>query len=230
MRKKKDERPVEAPDTTPESPYVAARREWNERYGSYIARARNWRFAAIGSIGVSLLAVGGLIAVSLQSKIVPYVVELNGNHEVVRVQRADLMATATTNQIRASLRNWIIGARSVYGDRLALKSLIDQTYALTFPASPAFQQLSTYHRTNNPYTRAPNETVTVDVNAIVPVSDTTWQIEWTETRKQASGKEIGSQRMQGNFTVAVSPPQDDRQILVNPLGVYVQNFAWTNRL
>jgi len=30
-----------------DTPYLAARREWNERYGDYIARARNWRWAGI---------------------------------------------------------------------------------------------------------------------------------------------------------------------------------------
>jgi P-type conjugative transfer protein TrbG len=31
----------------PENPYLAARQEWNERYGSYVSAAASWRFAAI---------------------------------------------------------------------------------------------------------------------------------------------------------------------------------------
>ena len=45
--------------TPPENPYLAARREWNERYGSYIAAARTWQLAAFGALGVALVAVAG---------------------------------------------------------------------------------------------------------------------------------------------------------------------------
>ena len=40
-----------------DSPYLSARREWNERYGDYIAQARNWRRAAFAAIqkGAELL-------------------------------------------------------------------------------------------------------------------------------------------------------------------------------
>lgn len=214
----------------PETPYLAGRREWNERYGSYVKAASNWRLAALGSMGIALCAIGGLIAVSMQTKVVPYAVELNGHQEVVRVQRADLLSAPNANQIRASLRDWIIGARTVYSDRYAMKTLIDRTYAMTMPDGRGFTDLANYHRTNNPYERAANQSVTVDVKVVVPVSDTTWQVEWTETTKEASGKVVGAQDWQGSFTVAVSPPTDAQQIMLNPLGLYVQQFSWTSRL
>ena len=37
------------------NPYLDARREWNERYGSYIAQARNWRFAAVVALLLALV-------------------------------------------------------------------------------------------------------------------------------------------------------------------------------
>ena len=52
-----------APAPDPENPhsavYLAARREWNERYGSYIAQANAWRLTALASLGVAFVAVGG---------------------------------------------------------------------------------------------------------------------------------------------------------------------------
>jgi hypothetical protein len=36
------------------SPYLAARREWDERYGSFITRAKNWRTAAFVNIFVPI--------------------------------------------------------------------------------------------------------------------------------------------------------------------------------
>lgn len=214
----------------PETPYLAGRREWNERYGSYIKRENNWRLVAFGSLAVALMSVSGLVWVSGQAKVVPYAVQLNGNSEVVRVQRADVASRPNANQMRAALRNWVIGARTVYVDLRAEQALVDATYAMTLPDSPAYQNLATYHRESNPYTRATNETVEVEVKAVVPVSDETWQVEWTETTKQRSGKIVDTKQWQGTFTVLISPPTNEAQIMVNPLGIYVRQFAWTTRL
>ena len=62
-----------------ESPYLSARREWNERYGDYIARARNWRWAAFAALGISLVLAIGVVWEAAQSKVVPYVVEVTNS-------------------------------------------------------------------------------------------------------------------------------------------------------
>src|SRR5512140_427082 len=59
------------------SPYLAARREWDERYGSLITRARNWRLAAVLALAVALVATCGLIALSMKAKVIPYVVAID---------------------------------------------------------------------------------------------------------------------------------------------------------
>jgi type IV secretory pathway TrbF-like protein len=58
------------------NPYLAARREWDERYGSLITRERNWRRMAVLSSLIALLAVGGMIRLSTKSHIVPFVVAI----------------------------------------------------------------------------------------------------------------------------------------------------------
>ena len=39
------------------NPYLAARKEWDERYGDLISRARNWRAAFFVAAAIALLAV-----------------------------------------------------------------------------------------------------------------------------------------------------------------------------
>jgi type IV secretion system protein VirB5 len=212
------------------SPYLAAREEWNERFGSYVKAARDWKRLAYLEGGILLVLVGGFVLLSLQSKVAPYVARVNSAGEVVNVQRADVAATPNTNEIRAALRSWVIGARTVYIDPLAMKSAVDQTYAETLPRSPAYSMLAEYHRANNPYDRAHAEAVAVDVAAVLQVSDRTWQIEWTETTRTATGAPTRVEQWQATTTVVLSPPTDAQQIMVNPLGVYVQQFDWRPRL
>jgi type IV secretory pathway TrbF-like protein len=59
------------------SPYLAARREWDERYGNLITRAKNWRTAAFLALLVAIAETGGLIALALKNKTVPYVVAVD---------------------------------------------------------------------------------------------------------------------------------------------------------
>lgn len=64
----------------------------------------------------------------------------------------------------------------------------------------------------------------------MPVSGNDWQIEWNETTYDGSGKMSGTQQWQAMVDIVISPPTNTQQIMVNPLGVYVKDFEWTNRL
>ena len=57
-----------------QNPYLNARREWDERYGGLISRARNWQLIAAGSLAVAVVAVVGIAFIGSQSKIQPFVV------------------------------------------------------------------------------------------------------------------------------------------------------------
>src|SRR5215510_13131607 len=56
------------------NPYLAARKEWDERYGEFITRARNWRTVALISALVALLATAGMVWLTARSHVVPFVV------------------------------------------------------------------------------------------------------------------------------------------------------------
>ncbi|MDE3027620.1 MAG: conjugal transfer protein [Paracoccaceae bacterium] len=215
--------------TAPESPYLAARREWNERYGDHVRAAHHWRLAALASLLVAGGAVAGLVVIAGESRVVPYAVELNGHSEVVQVRRADVLRKPNSNEVRAAIRQWIIGARTVYSDPVALRAVVDQTYALTAANGAAYKALAAYDTANNPFAEAATKTVTVQVNVIVPVSETSWHVEWTETTRLASG-DTTTAEWQGTVTAQITPPTTESALMVNPIGVYVTNYAWTQRI
>ena len=43
-------------------------------------------------------------------------------------------------------------------------------------------------------------------------------------------KETGTRRFRGIATVALTAPQDEAIIRLNPIGLYVQDFDWTAQL
>ncbi len=212
-----------------ENPYLNGSKLFMEQYGSIIVAANQWRLICIVEGIALIILVAGFVFLSLQHKVVPYAVEFNEHAEVARVVRADVMAAPGANQIRSSIRQWLIGARTVYGDLRAQQALLDQTYAMTLSGSPADKAIRSFHEGNNPYAISEKETKEVAVNSVDSLGGDSWRIEWTERTKQKNGQVIETQVWQGIFTVVIVPPADDRQILINPIGVYLKDFTWSIR-
>jgi type IV secretion system protein VirB5 len=219
---------VPAPDTT--NPYLNARREWNERYGSYIAQAAAWRLTAIVSLCIAAVAVAGVVYMGSQSRIVPYVVQVDKLGTTLAIGRADQAAPVDSRVMRATLAHWINNVRSVYVDAAAERAVLKEAYATVNRRGPAYNALNEYFRANDPFERAKQETVSVEVLSVLPLTDSTWRVEWREDRRGRDGNLASQQQMQATVTVIVSPPTDDSAALLNPLGIFVNAFNWSPRL
>jgi type IV secretion system protein VirB5 len=209
-----------------ETPYLSARREWNERYGDYIARARSWRWAAFGAIAVSLALAIGVVWQGAQSKVVPYVVEVDKLGDAVAVARADRAAPVDVRVIKAQLAAWIVDVRSVSSDPLAQKAALSRSYATTAATATLF--LNDYYRQHSPFSQ--NRTVAVSVDAVLPISNQTYQIQWSEDGRDLQGRALATTHWLASVTVAFDPPTDERGVLSNPLGLYVTGISWTQHL
>lgn len=57
--------------------YLQARREWDERYGDLVLGKRNWQIASAGLMLLSLVLALGIVWMSAQTKVIPYMVEVD---------------------------------------------------------------------------------------------------------------------------------------------------------
>ncbi len=216
-----------APST---NPYLNARREWNERYSSFITSANNWRLIALISSSAALVLAGGLVAVSLQHKVVPYLVDRDASGTVTGVRRADEASKPGEKEIKAMLREWITGARTVYVDSNAQAAIVNKSYGLTLPDSAAYRTLAQYHKEHNPYQRAASETVEITVQPPMPLSNNTWQVQWHEVVKQrVTGKVLEDKNYQATVNIIFSAATTEEQLMANGYGVYVNQFSWSER-
>lgn len=209
------------------NPYLAARKEWDERYGDLIMRARNWRLAAFLSMAVALVATGGMAVLSMQSRITPYIVAVDGLGRVVASGPAEQGSVADDKMKRAALSQWVNDLRAVTTDGVAQRKAIDRVYSLIGSGTPAQVHISDYYRANEPAKRAQTQTVEVEVKAIFPTSEHTYLVEWVETSRALAGNVVSEQRWKGAFTIGVNPPTEEKLMRVNPLGVYVTNVSWS---
>jgi len=217
-------------DDSPFNPYVAARREWDERYGEIITRAKNWRFIAILSATATLVAVAGIVVLSARSKVVPFVVAIDSLGRNVSAGPAEVTTTTDEKLKKAVLFTWIEDLRLVTTDPFAQRKAIDRVYAQIASGSEAQAFVSEYYRGDPPFKRAETETVSVEVKSVLPTSDRTYEVEWVETTRDLYGTIKATDRWKGYLSIALNPPTDERQARVNPIGVYVTNASWAKVL
>lgn len=215
---------------TIDNPYIAARMEWNERYGSYVKAASAWRVVGITGMLMAVIGFSYALYQSTQVKLVPYIVEVDKLGTAATAGYPQQIEYADPRVVRATLGSFITNFRSVTPDTVVQKQYIDRAYAHLRSSDPATEKVNAWFRSNSPFDRAREKTVAIEVNNIVPLSNQSYQIDWTEYERDRQGKEIATRRFRGIATVTLTPPQDEAVIRLNPIGLYLKDFDWTAQL
>jgi type IV secretion system protein VirB5 len=83
---------------------------------------------------------------------------------------------------------------------------------------------------SSPYVRAQDEIVSVAIDDVLPTSQNTWQVDWSETTRDRKGEKAVTVKWRGLVTIVLVPPStstSETQLRRNPLGVYVQDLSWS---
>jgi type IV secretory pathway TrbF-like protein len=225
-----NETPVVASGAGDVNRYLAARLEWDERYGDLITRAKNWRITAIlCAVGMVILSIG-MVVVAMKSKIVPYVVAVDSVGKVVSQGPAEQAAIPDDRLKRAALYDWLQDFRMVSSDPLIEHKAIEKVYSMIAEGSAAKTTVSDFYQGASPLERSQKELVTIDIHTLVATSPQTFEVEWTEKTTDLNGNVTATQNWKGAFTLAVNPPTDERVARINPLGIYITNANWSKVL
>jgi len=223
--------PVEQQAETAVSPYLNAQRTWNDQFGRIMSSRQMWQVAALASLLIALVAVSGIVQIGRQSKIVPYVVEVNKLGEALAIKPAQAAQPVDQRVVRATVASFISDARLVTSDGPLQRAAVLRVYADLAANDPATAKMNEWLNgtpESNPFKRAATEMVSVDIKSIMPQTDSTWQVDWVETVRDRKGviKDV-PYLMRALVTVYVQQPIAEEQIRQNPLGIFVHDFSWT---
>jgi type IV secretion system protein VirB5 len=211
----------------PATPYQAAAQVWDQRMGSSLAQAKNWRLMAFGCLILALLMAGGLVWRSAQSLVTPYVVEVDSAGQVRAVGEAASPYHPNDAQMAHHLARFISLVRSLSIDPVVVRQNWLEAYHYTTDRGAA--TLNDYARANDPFTRVGKESVTVELSSVVRASDNSFQVRWNE-RRYVNGTAAGLERWTAVISIVLQPPRSEEKLRRNPLGIYVNGLSWSREL
>ena len=113
-----------------ETPAVLqGRYEFTRSFSDLAKGKRNWQLVAFASLALLALSLVGLVGVSLQSKTVPYVVEVDRLGRAEAITPAEAVPAASDRVVVASLARFVADIRTVYADPVAQRDAVYRAYA-----------------------------------------------------------------------------------------------------
>lgn len=106
-----------------DNPYLAARQEWNERYGSYVKAAAAWRTVGIIAMVMAVIGFAYALFQSAQVKLVPYIVEVDKLGTAASAGYPQQIEYADPRVVRATLGSFVSNFRSVTPDAVVQKQI-----------------------------------------------------------------------------------------------------------
>src|SRR3546814_8246062 len=131
------------------TPYQRAGQLWDERIGSARVQARNWRLMAFGGLGLTIGLSTALVWLSMQSRVVPYVVEVDKLGQAQAVMPADEEYRPTDPQIAWHLGRFITHVRARSLDPVLMREHWLSAYDFAPERGALFR--GEYARSSNPF-------------------------------------------------------------------------------
>src|SRR5580692_6478149 len=211
----------------PTTAYQRAGQVWDDRIGSARAQAKNWRLMSFGTLALAAALASAVIWQSTQSRVTPYVVQVDKFGEVQAVAPAIQNYRPTDAETAWYLARFIMDVRSVSTDPVVVRKNWLEAYDYATDHGAAF--LNQFAQTNDPFKGIGERSVSVQITSVVRMSDTSFQVKWIEQIYDRDALEK-SERWTAVLTVITKPPVTAEILRKNPLGLYVNAIGWSREL
>ena len=221
------------PRPTEDPAVLEGRYEFTRTFSDLARGKRNWQIVAFSSLALLALAVVGVVGMSLQSRTVPYVVEVDRMGRAVAIAPADAVASVSDRVVTATLAGFVSDIRTVYTDPTAQVDAVYRAYAHVAGDARGFLEGYFAEPQNDPRLLGAEGRRAVEIVSVVPVPTggndvqaRPYRVRWNEAVTTAQDGTV-ERAWEGYFSVEVQPPTTTEGIERNPLGVFVTDLSWT---
>jgi type IV secretion system protein VirB5 len=212
-----------------ENPFLAGRTEAAERYGHLSKNAAQWRLISSALLICCVACVAAVIYTAGRITVVPYIVQVDSHGYEIAIEPVSASRVDARLMI-AHVGRYVWSLKTVFTDPEAQLHLMNFVYSTTPESTAAAKKYQEYYQINNPILIGETETIQVTVNSVLSMSPETWQAEWTEDRFTVGGDKISTKHYRGIFSTAVVTPRTMQEILLNPLGIFIVDFNFSEVL
>ena len=213
----------------PESPAARAARKWDEREGEIIIQNYNLRRLLLGMLAVVMFLTVGLVYKSLSSNVMPYVVEVDtvtGAIRNVGTVEASKNYQAGESVYKYFLSKFLKNTREIPLDPVVYRENLTTAYG--FLTKNAALKLQTMLKSEKMTEKFGHQTVQINIATILPMEGGhSYQIRWTEENFTIGNGEKKVTPYSGIFTVQTIRSEDESQLAINPIGLYISDFSWS---
>ena len=188
--------------------------------------ARSWQLAFFTALAAIVILVVGLVQLSVHRRVAVHVVEVDPLGRTVYAGEARELRDPEP-LVRYELSEFIVDLRTVVSDRRAL--FHNRKRALVHASAPVRAVLDAYFAdpANDPRRLGTLTFRSVHVSSILPLSETSWQIQWTEmSYARSSGRLMEQTSWTAVLEVDLPKRKRSRVSDRNPLGLIVTNLTW----
>ena len=172
--------------------------------------------AAVIFMITSLVLFVGLLIVANYPKSQGYVIELTPEGEAV--YNPDSITLLEDWQPKDNTINYFLRT-------LIVQQNIQRLYHQV--TGNATDKVTDYIEETDPRSRLKRETVTIAIASILPISDTTYQVDFRETAWTSQGKLRSDDHYRAVIHTQIYIPSTQEQVTFNPIGLYVTDFSIT---
>ncbi|MFT4059280.1 MAG: VirB8/TrbF family protein [Legionella sp.] len=218
------------------NPYFNARRAWNVHQAGLLKSLHLWQLISISCLLIALAAVGGLISIGSQSKFIPLVFQQDAQGNTLSVTRADKVGEASLDDYRAAAAHFIESIRLVSADMELQRKAIFQVYSYLNQNDASVTKANEFYKgtpDSNPFERAAQEMVSIEIRSVLKESESSWQVDWVETVRNRDGsikeKPYGMKALLTMYQATHLKGVSHESLLNNPHFIYIQDFNWSRQ-
>lgn len=207
------------------NPYLHAKWEWNERYGSFIKEKKFWQLISFSLMAALLICISGFIAVALQSRITAFFVKTDQMGKPIVIEKIDPTTKIDSSVVAYQLSEFLTNVRTVTTDGKLKKYWMERSQK--YCSEIAWNTLQEYWSKNPPDKIAQLMNISVAIDSVLPIKSTeSWQVNWTETAVK-NGETVGSTRWSAIINIGTRQVTKEQEFIQNPTGLIVKSINWT---
>lgn len=215
---------------------LRGRAEFDSVFGDLAKGKRNWQLAFFGLLGVSAVMASGLVALATQSRITPYVVEVDQLGRAQAFGPAEPLRMTDQRVVMSQLAAFVRDLRTVAADPAVQADLVQRAYVFADQGAATFLNGYFASPANDPRRLSKAMTRLAEVTSVLPLPGRTgadglpsaWKVSWVETTMpRTDGGAPTVSAWEGYFGTRVVLPTTAERLTANPLGLYVTSVTWT---